>query len=90
MAQINETIKPLDNTVSDLAIVFDLRGNGTLVQRLHVSVVGLIDRDDGRNSELRQFTPAHVDDNIPGFNDGDAAALRSLLKKVYDAAKAGV
>lgn len=86
MGVITETVK--DVADADVSVKFFLAGNGTLAQRLRVTVSITVDRSDGLPGRYEEITYRVSDADIPTFAPGDAATLRTLLSKIYSAAKA--
>jgi len=88
MANIVETIAPVDDTLNHLQIVItvdaiDPADVKNLNNRLRVEVKQHVDRDDDEPARVKRYTALLAD--IPGVT----TALRSQLEIIYNAAKAG-
>ena len=92
MAEITESKIEMNDGLESVQIKFFLSrpdGESTLAERLKCRVYYTVLRSDGKPGRKEQYT-VHVSDEVPGFGPGDSAALRSLLKKMYDAATAAI
>jgi hypothetical protein len=91
MATVTETLKPFDATMASTRIVISLRDDrdeaGDLLpvaDRLYFEKPEQMTRSDGLELQYPLRT-LQVADSLDTFDAGDAAALRALLLKLYNA-----
>lgn len=90
MATVVESKKLMDDTLDFVRVVFTLapetEEDNTLAKRLRCQVEYRVTRDDGKPGRGDSQNYRVEDAEVPEFSAGDAAALRALLKKLYDSA----